>query len=949
MKKIIALTIVLTCIIIRILAQGEFGRVTPQTADFMRYGETSVSLNTGSFTFEVPVFTIKTVDFSMPVSLFYTSDGFKPNKRPSCVGNNWFLNAGGCITREIYLAPDDAVRTKQSEVANFDLTGYNVCRKNGINHSKESLYNFSSLLYLSWNGLLYIPYGQGWEDTMPDLFSFNVCGHSGSFVIGNDGNVVVSDKGYKVDISEMTNQPYVDNTAYPSLPQPSQITITAPDGNVFTFGNTDDLSAIEFSRTFKNQYEPSGGLFFGPATINGWHLTSITTPHNTVVRFGYYNPDLSGFMPYAANNASSSIWQTTMTQSTGYNPDGTSFNINSYSETKSVCLENMEVNDGTEIVFSKSREDYNFYPTSGACGILTTNTDYDRPMFQLDSISIKYNGAIVQNYKLKYEKKLRINNGAGLRFLMEVKANNLYSYNFTYDHPANDRYPDPVYGSTETDREGYTSYNTNGVLTQIKYPTGGYTSLNFEKHDFGKRVDNYSLDEIHMSPTFLNDNPPANIIGGLRIKRLENHDADNSLLSFKEYYYVSDTVFPVNTNTAKKSGIYLHFPPYYRDILSREILIGSTANSFSKNYNISEPHIAYSNILEYNGDEMGYKCYSFTDYEDYPDIDDRNFNTSSIESSPLLIAGMNKLSSSSRKRGLLKETKYFNKNRFPVGYEKFQFADPNAPEILSDYVIGVYSIENGAVAMKIALNKLLLMGKELKTGNNSPIKTTSFEYNDYNLLNKETLRNSNGKQTVDSTVYACDKTGGVYDLMKTLNLISYPVELVTKVNGSETEKQLNVYKSNGKDIAERYTSLGGNTLQKMVTYDLYDERGRLLQATDKNGIVSSYIWRDDLLQTIHYPVAEIVNATYNTVEQMINDFLLVETASIDYNNIGILREKIPSAFITTYTYKPLVGIETVTDPRGLTTRYEYDVFNRLKCIWGPDGKIIQQYDYHYVH
>lgn len=968
MKKIIALTIMFLCIIIRVFSQGEFGRVTPQTADFMRYGETSASLNTGSFTYEVPVFTIKTVDFSMPVSLCYTSDGFKPNKRPSCVGNNWFLNAGGSITREIYLAPDDALRTKQSDVTNFDLAGFNVCRKSGMNHSKESLYNLFTPPFQSVYSTLYIAYNGYSEDTMPDLFSFNMCGHSGSFVIGNDGNVVVSDKGYKVDISGMTNQPYEDNTAYPSLPLHSQITITAPDGTVFTFGNTTDLSAIEFSRAFDNQYDTEGGgiLFFGPATINGWHLTKITTPHGTEVNFNYYNPDLSGFTPYNSNNVSSSIWQTTMTETKIPETTGSK---KSYSETKSVYLESIVVNDGTEMDFSKSREKYNFYPTSGTCGILTSATAYDRPMFQLDTILLKYKGKVVHQYELNYKKKLRKSNGAGLRFLSNVNIDNIYSYYFSYDHPEDHKYPDPVFGSTTTDGDGYVSNYTYGVLSKIYYPTGGYTSLKFEKHDFGKRVDMYSSDGTHILNHYLNSNLPQNNIGGLRIRRLENHDADNNLLSFKEYYYISDMQKPTanSVGATTKSGIYLHYPPYYIDNLHGEVLIGSSSNLFSKNYNISEPNIAYSHVLEYSGDEVGYKRYSFTDYEDYPDIDDRYVSTSSI-GDPLALAGINKLSSSSRKRGLLKGIEYLNNNGDSFGYEKYthnatqgiQPADPNAPDVFSDGVIGVYPLTGGAVAMKIKIDKLLLRNKEIKTGNNSPIETTSYEYNDYNLLHTETFKNSDNKETVITTEYACDKTGGVYVEMNRLNLMSYPIEIITQKNGYEIERHKNDYKDNGKDIAKKYTSLGGNALREIVSYDLYDDRGRLLQSTDKSGIVSSYVWRDDLLptpieeqQTIHYPVAEIVNATYSTVSQKIDEFMLVGAtlgSYINYANIDILREKIPEALITTYTYKPLVGITSMTDPRGVTTYYDYDDFNRLiesYIIENGAKKVLKKYDYHY--
>jgi YD repeat-containing protein len=56
-------------------------------------------------------------------------------------------------------------------------------------------------------------------------------------------------------------------------------------------------------------------------------------------------------------------------------------------------------------------------------------------------------------------------------------------------------------------------------------------------------------------------------------------------------------------------------------------------------------------------------------------------------------------------------------------------------------------------------------------------------------------------------------------------------------------------------------------------------------------------------------------------------------------------------FKDTYTYKPLVGMLSSTNPRGVTTYYEYDTFNRLKqtyIIENGEKKILQKYDYHYA-
>ncbi|PQV56489.1 YD repeat-containing protein [Sediminibacterium magnilacihabitans] len=53
------------------------------------------------------------------------------------------------------------------------------------------------------------------------------------------------------------------------------------------------------------------------------------------------------------------------------------------------------------------------------------------------------------------------------------------------------------------------------------------------------------------------------------------------------------------------------------------------------------------------------------------------------------------------------------------------------------------------------------------------------------------------------------------------------------------------------------------------------------------------------------------------------------------------------AQIITYTYKPLIGITSQTDPSGKTIYYEYDGLGRLKDIKNQDGNIIKVYNYRY--
>ena len=55
------------------------------------------------------------------------------------------------------------------------------------------------------------------------------------------------------------------------------------------------------------------------------------------------------------------------------------------------------------------------------------------------------------------------------------------------------------------------------------------------------------------------------------------------------------------------------------------------------------------------------------------------------------------------------------------------------------------------------------------------------------------------------------------------------------------------------------------------------------------------------------------------------------------------------ASMTTFTYDPLVGMTSSTDPNGVVTKYEYDSFGRLKNVRDNDSKITARNYYHYYN
>jgi YD repeat-containing protein len=80
-----------------------------------------------------------------------------------------------------------------------------------------------------------------------------------------------------------------------------------------------------------------------------------------------------------------------------------------------------------------------------------------------------------------------------------------------------------------------------GMLSKMKWPTGGYTTYTYEANRYDKVVvldtiynDKYRIGEAVRDIT---NKLPSRTVGGLRIKKIENYDKSNVLTGFKEFRY----------------------------------------------------------------------------------------------------------------------------------------------------------------------------------------------------------------------------------------------------------------------------------------------------------------------------------------------------------------------------------------------------------------------------
>ena len=100
-----------------------------------------------------------------------------------------------------------------------------------------------------------------------------------------------------------------------------------------------------------------------------------------------------------------------------------------------------------------------------------------------------------------------------------------------------------------------------------------------------------------------------------------------------------------------------------------------------------------------------------------------------------------------------------------------------------------------------------------------------------------------------------------------------------------------------------------------------------------------------------YPVAEIKGATYAEVSQALGvpPKSLSKELTPKMDLINSLRTKLPKALINTYTYRIFVGVESMIDPSGKTTTYQYDSSGRLWKIKDHRGRDIEVYQYNYLN
>lgn len=291
-------------------------------------------------------------------------------------------------------------------------------------------------------------------------------------------------------------------------------------------------------------------------------------------------------------------------------------------------------------------------------------------------------------------------------------------------------------------------------------------------------------------------------------------------------------------------------------------------------------------------------------------------------------------------------------------------------------------------------------------GNLIADNTTSYYYDNSNHMEVTRVEKTGSNQSIlkDVIKYPDDFTDNSYgsNLLRAKSIRTFPMETITFRNNNQLKKQTNTYQEyTGKVWLGTVETSMGNSQPDILRYEKYDPFGNALQIQRPGSATSivkhSYIWGYNSL----YPIAETKNAAYSDIyftgfedgdgntaaddsytgkfsrsggfakalsgltdgNYMLSywnkslDNWILQTQSIQVSGgsytinisgqIDDVRFYPKDAEMSTYTYNPLVGMTSQTDPKGLTTYFEYDGLQRLKHVKDQNRNIVKSNDYHY--
>ncbi|SFW77007.1 hypothetical protein SAMN02927921_04185 [Sinomicrobium oceani] len=839
---------------------------SPNVMNLGRFGEIPVSHFTGVPEINLGLTEVKCGDIKIPIEVLYDGSGCKVYSQPSWVGLNMSLNVGGAIRRQS--GNDEYVyRGLQSPKSYFD---YNEELQGDDWITKE----------LSNNSII------------PGEYSFNFLGFSGTFLLNHENEWVVKgsyNRSMRIipNIEEDYLLEDINGSHLQLVKTITGFTIITEDGTKYIFGG--DKDAIEFSRpplpimvapynstgppgpesmiTYNTEEEITQGI-----TSTAWHLKKIISSSNRVVNFEYEKY-------YSINQ----VVNTRISRYRAYAPrpylHSYNRNVKGQSLINSSILKKIVLDNGVECIFNSSKaNDLEIEGTFGGNTQLTfelykssSNLDNYNNIWEhkkLTSLEVRYNNKTKMKFGFSY-----IENPSERLKLREIKfygkntfenAEGLYLFEYN-----NLKLPD--YDSGEVDHWGYyngtnfwnneifqgvmdipnldqyyDSRQTNPVLMQaemlqkIIYPTGGYTEFFFEANDFSKEV-KYTY-PISIKNLNINE-----IAGGLRVSKILSHSSDGELIE-KKYYYKNNSMNGGGTS----SGVLMGRPSYYEEYDGGDEFIFSS-NSISRSNTTNGNHITYSEVKEeITGN--GYTVYTYS-----------NSDNGYLDKDPLFISdplsGIIKRKKSyafgklNIERGLLLNTKYFDKNNYLIKQMSYFYNDDEDKyneyaRVRKKLYLGLDPSNSVEIAYPIYTFYPYLKKKVVYEyfDDKTIINEMNYNYNLFNQLKSKEIIYNTGTTYLTEYKYVHEMISEdpIYLHFMEKNMVGIPTTISDYVDEKLRKEEVFTYSLfNGNILKPKFkilTSKNNRISSAKLNYSGYDSFGNIRGILKNDELYNAYLW-----------------------------------------------------------------------------------------------------------
>ena len=932
---------------------------SPEVASILRYSEVPVSYFNGIPNIGIPICTLEGRELSVPVSLSYHAGGHRVNEEASWVGLGWNLSAGGQITRVMRGIPDDH-STNGFINTPYTVEAVNYACTNGTTIGDKNCVDLTNIA-ISNNTI----------DYEPDDFSYSMLGQSGRFMF-NQNRSNDNPRGEIVQFTgnSMKIEPIYAGTGINAW------RITDTSGVIYYFSQGDRFLQSLSGSVENYQATIPQGTGTSPqqyAYIESWNLTSVTTPNGDTISFNYdsYTPDFisdadnalggqtlvvtsgpdsaGGFDDGEGNSNQGSSTSTSAGVFESYSKIGRTYTyLTQINSSKGYVKFIRDNNKRIDIKGNRKRlqkiEVYNSlnkkikevelihnYFTSTIPGnfyfsnyayLSGSQADQDAltKRLYLEGVIFKgVNDGSLSGEEFYYEFQY---DSSRLPFKWSQAQDHWGYYNGATSNIT--MIPVAFEQHVKADRDVNPQFTQACMLKSIRYPEGGTTSFSYENNE----VDVNNGSQIYQEYS-----------GGLRIRRITNSEGQRKTYSYSKGYQLSKPFYwelqqngrlvissvssvPLLTTQSGYVG--------YEEVDERISVGNAETYTISREYSKSAPVIFSIMDAPYVGNYAG----GLLKKETTPVSETTNEYVSYATYYPTTASGLRSVS------GMRIRERYELQTDFNL--VDFVLQNNSIDQCIFNNVCPldrhIYTLNPFQLFPSKSTQQMTRPGEQMTT-----VTETFYESRENHYYPTRTLTtNSEGRQLETKYFYPFEakNLSGVDDVMMDSLLnehqLGIPVEIQRLDNSilvAKNRTNFDVFEGNPLADEVQTAKLTDN-LDSRVTYYSYTPYGQPQEVALEDGAHIVYLWDANY----NYPIAKIENATLAEV----NDALV-------NSNINTVRQNntLPNAMITTYSYKPMVGLTSMTDSRGYRMTYEYDDFNRLKRVKDADGHIISENNYHY--